>query len=333
MADINKYNFIKNIEQVVQNKMLELNLKPKKPLNLKELKKDNRRFYSVPCKYGNKQVFLKMLVVTEDYPAYEIKKEINITKFLSGINLPAARQKKQLNIPLFVDGDTENFPYWFTHEFLPGPLVGYFYEMHKPGFEIKKIKQIVDNLLDLQSISTKKYKKQIEKISLPTANLKRHLEEIDFRKGFLKKEKNIPFGEIIKFVKDREKYFVKARLVIAHGDFNLANFFIYKNKVYTTDFERVHLNNFAADIAHLWGQTWRYPKWRKKLIIYFLSKLPQNKKEIFKELFRSVMLIEALGTLAFNSEICEKKYKAGAKKSARDTIQASFKSFNDLINL
>ena len=329
MADIREYTFIKNIDELVKEKLKELKLSPKIPLNLKELKKDNRRFYSAPCMQNKKKwVFLKMLVVKEQTAAYTLKKEIEITKFLSEVY---SSPKKHFSIPLFIHGDSKNSPYWFLHQYLPGPLVGYFYEIYSDGLRQKVIKQIVDNLISFQSISVVKHKIRLSKISVTKRNFKHYLREIEFRKGFLKKEKNIPYEAIIDFIKKREKYF-KAE-ILADGDYTLANFFIHKNKVYITDWEHVHLDNFASDIAHLWIQTWRYPKWRKELILYFLTKLSKYRVRKFKELFRSMILIEALGEMAFNSEICEKKYKTEAKKAAKKVMKAAFKSFNHLINL
>ena len=328
MADIKEYTFIKNIDELVEKKLKELKLSPKIPFNLKELKKDNRRFYSVPCiQNKKKQVFLKILVVKEEVATYTLKKEIEITKFLSDVH----PFKKGLNIPLFIDCGSKDSSSWLLHEYLPGPLVGYFYEVYKKGSEQKVIKKIVNNLISLQSIPVTKHKTRLSKIPITERGFKYYLQEIEFRKGFLKKEREIPFKAITGFVKDRKKYF-KAE-VLAHGDYTLANFFIHKNKIYVTDWEHAHLDNFTSDIAHLWSQAWRYPKWRKRLILYFLAELPKYKNKKFKELFRAMALIEALGELAFGSEICEKKYKTGAKKAAKKTIEATFKSFYHLINL
>ena len=131
----------------------------------------------------------------------------------------------------------------------------------------------------------------------------------------------------------RQQIFKNSNFVIAHGDFTLANFFIHQKKVYLTDWEHCHLDNFAYDISHLWIQLWRYSVWRKKLISDFISLCPKNKIVEFEELFRAVMLTEALGELRWTSELCQKKYRPGAIKNAHKTIKNSLKSFNQLTNL
>lgn len=329
MADINEYIFIKNIESTVAGKLEELELSVKKPLGLKKLKSDNRRFYVTPGKIGKKQVFFKMLIVNGEWPAYTLKKEAQITKFFSQITY----NKNKLHIPLFVDGDIENQPYWFCHEFLPGPLVGYFYEMNKQGQINKSIKQIIDNLVALHSVSIYRHKKTLNDINLAERDFERQLKEINIRKAYLKGEKNIPFEKIKKFVQERERHFKAFKPVLCHGDYTLANFFIHKNQVYTTDWEHIHFDNMATDLVHMWAQTWRYPKWRKKAVEYYISQLPKNKTESFQELFRAMALIEALGEMAFSAKICKKQYKTGAIKAARATVESAFASFNNLTNL
>lgn len=329
MADINEYTFIKDIESTVTEKMKELNLSPKKPLNLKKLKSDNRRFYATEGKMDKKQVFFKMLVVKDSWPAYTLKKEAQITKFFSQRTYP----KSKLHIPLFVDGDIENSPYWFCHEFLPGPLVGYFYEINKQGKLKKSIEQIIDNLISLHNISVSRHKKTLNAINLNERNFARQLKEIDIRKSYLKGEKNIPFEKIKGFIQERKKYFNASQTVLCHGDYTLANFFINKNHVYVTDWEHIRLDNIATDLAHMWAQTWRHPKWRKEAVEYYISQLPKNKIKNFQELFRAMALIEALGEIAFSSKICKKKYKKGAIKAARATVKSAFAGFNNLMNL
>ena len=132
---------------------------------------------------------------------------------------------------------------------------------------------------------------------------------------------------------DQEKYLKEAEFVLTHGDFTLANFFINKNKVYITDWEHVRLDNRAADISHLWIQTWKFPAWRKKLLSCFISKLPKNKRDRFKEIFRVIIITEALGELAYSIYICPKKQVNNSKRSAKKTIESSLKGFDSLLNI
>ncbi len=82
----------------------------------------------------------------------------------------------------------------------------------------------------------------------------------------------------------------------------------------------------------MWIQTWRYSNWRKELVLTFLSRLPQNKKKVFKGLFRFVVIDQALSEIRWNAEICKKKYKRQVILSSLEAIKNSLRDFNSLIN-
>lgn len=328
-------NFIPDIENEIKRILKELDLVPKKPL--KSFLQKNKRFYSAPALTKNgKLIFFKILIVDEEGPAVALKREIEITKFLTEFLNNSTGLKEKLNIPVFINADAKNFPYWFLHQYIKGPLLGHFYEIYEQGKKEKNIPKINDNLTALHALPQDLIKKLIKqkKYNLWIRTYDRYLEMIEsYQKNIKNKTGKIDFQKIYKFFENRKKLFEKQKKVLAHGDFTLANFFLCKEKVYLTDWEQAHIDNFAYDISHLWIQLWRYPVWRKKIILDFLSRLAKNKIQEFKELFRAIVITEALGELRWSSELCEKKYKKGVIKTNHKAIKNSLKSFNQLIGL
>ncbi len=111
----------------------------------------------------------------------------------------------------------------------------------------------------------------------------------------------------------------------------MANFFVSLGNVYLTDWELARIDNKAADIARTWIQTYKYRRWRKSLILYFLSKLTQKERQDFKEAFRLIIVVEALGELAGNVLTTSKENKF--KKILKQTIKRAIKGFETLINI
>jgi len=314
-------NLIPGIEKFIQKKLKELNLKPKTLFSLPLFQKENKRFYSTICETEKKElVFLKILITKEKREAKRLKKEIEITKFLSKIS----KKKKKLNIPLFVKGESKKLPYWFLHQYLPGPLVGHHFKMKRVGQGEKIIKKIIDNLLIVQEIPwKKKIKFSLDKreFSDYIKIIRKREKQISFKKG----KGEIDFQKIYQFFKEKKNLFKKENYVLAHGDFTLANFFVHKNNVFITDWEQIHLDNIASDVSLLWNQTYRYPGWRRKLISYFLSSLSKRKKESFKELFRLMAIIEGLKEFCCNFE------NPSLRNSMKKTINNALKGFDYLI--
>ncbi len=305
------------------SKILEIvkNLKLKPELPLSDFIKKEKRFYSTPCKTEDgKLVFIKILISKRKEDAFRLKKEVEATKFLSQF----AKKNKNFNIPLYISANIKNQPYWFIHQYLPGHLLGSFYEIHKSGKNKEVIVNIVDNLTSLQKI--------LSGVELEKRGFDFYLGRLKKGEKILKDRYPIDFKKAYNFFEKKREYFKKTKLVTAHGDYTLANFFVHKKKTYITDWEHFHLTNFAYDIAHLWIQTFRYHIWRKKLILNFISKMPKDKIKIFQELFRVVIITEALSEIIMGLNISP-KHKLKARKTNIITIQAAIKSFDALMVL
>jgi len=323
---LKKHHYIKNIAKIIKTKLKELKLRPLKRLSV--FIRKNKRFYSTPCLRGKEKLFFKILIANELAPTEAIRREIAIIKFLNA-------QKVKINFPPLVTSDNKKFPYWYLTQYFEGKLLGNFYKLNLN--KRKYIPLLVEALFSLQRIS----KKELEKISkkkeffLWQRSFDGYLKMIKFyRRGIEKKlVKKIDFKKIYQLFEQSKKIFKKSPLVLAHGDFTLANFICTSEKLVVADWEQAHLNNFVYDLSHLWIQLWRYPDWQKSLISEFIQRLSKNKIEEFKDLFRIVIISEALGELRWSINLCDKKYKKGATEAALKTIKAALGGFNNLIFL
>ncbi len=321
--------FIKNIDRIVEKKLKELKLKPK--LRLSNFKKKDKRFYSSPCLTSDNQVvFFKILISREGQDSQLLKKEIAVTNFLA----PFSQKHKRLNIPLFIKSNTEEYPCWFLRQYLPGRIIGHHFRIYKNGLRKEVREKAIDNLLTLQKITYKKYKDKFSDMGLKERKSSNYLQIIKKFENILKsrkKEKMVDVKGINQFFESQKKYLKKDNLVLAHGDATLANFFVSLGNVYLTDWELARIDNKAADIARTWIQTYKYRRWRKSLILYFLSKLTQKERQDFKEAFRLIIVVEALGELAGNVLTTSKENKF--KKILKQTIKRAIKGFETLINI
>jgi len=285
-------------------------------------------FYSSPCLSRGKKFFFKILITNEIGPAEAIRREIEILKFLSA-------QKIKINIHQLVKYNNKEFPYWYLVRYYEGKILGDFYDLH---FKNKKyIPLLVNILISLHNIPQKNLMKILKKKKFFLWQrdfngyfkmIKDYLENIE--KDIAKKIDN---KKIYNFLNEKKEIFLKSLPVLAHGDFTLANFVVTKKKLIVTDWEHAHLDNFAYDLSHLWIQLWKYPQWQKELLVEFISRLSKNKIEEFKDLFRVVIISEALGELRWSIYLCPPKYKKEATNAALKTINKALSSFEDLINL
>lgn len=318
---------IDNIETIVEKKMKSLGLTS--TLKMADFVKNKKRFYAGPVLIDKKKkVFFKILIVNDYPPTESIKKEIKIRDFLT-------KYHDKIFFPHLLKYDNKNMPYWFISQYQEGPLLGYFYDLYNEDH--KNITLVVDTLFELHKIPYNVLESilKIKEFYLWVNDFQGHIDLIKSYETGIEKNiaEEIDFTEIYQFVKNKEALFQKTSFVLTHGDFTLANMVISEGKLFLTDWEHTHLDNFVHDIAHLWIQLWRYPVWRQKLLLEFIRRLPKNKIEEFKNLFRAVIIIEALGEIRWSLDLCPSEYKVAAKKINLKTIKESLKGFNHLLKL
>lgn len=343
--------FIKNIDQLVKDTLQELKLKPK--LALAGFIKKDKRFYTTPCQTKTKEtVLFKMLISAESPDPELLKKEIILTKILSDYS----QKNKGLPALNFIQGNTETLPYWIIRQYLPGPIIGYHFEIYKQGLTENVRKGIVKNLLLTQAIPLGREENGLSEITLPQKTARGYLNVLQnfenelklWRDGVFSNKLN--FKQIYQFFNNKQDYLKKHNFVLAHGDLTLANFFIHpvksfaKNKrkskilfdrvkrpnVYLTDWEHARKDNLSADIARLWIQTYQYPQWRKSLLKEFLASLNNEQKNAFQESFCLIALIEAVSE--FFCDLLKTIEDTPLKQSCQQTIMLAQKGFDNLLS-
>lgn len=314
-----KNYLIDNVDKITEEKLKELKLKPEMPLD--SFIENDKRFYSTPCKTEDgKLIFIKILISKRKEDALRLKKEVKITKFLS----KCAKASKDLNILPLIKVNTTKHPYWFLRQYVPGSMLGYDFEIYKEGLKEKTIRKVVDTLLALQSMPLN--------ISLKEKGADDYLKTIKVFENKLQlkdREREIDFKEIYHFFENQRKYFKKENPVLAHGDLVLKNLFVNQNSIYLIDWELARIDNSAADIARLCIQPYKYSDWRKKLVLYFSSKLPRHRKENFNELFRVAIMVEAIAE--FFCDILITPKESQIQKTMKQTIKAALKGFDFLL--
>ncbi len=318
--EILKYQYTENIREKGNKLIEDLNLKANTSIN--DFIERKKRFYAADCKTkGGEKVFLKILLVEDAKVEKLFKNEIKANLL--------AQKEKEIAVPKIIKFDIENPPYFFMRDFVGGEDVGYFYDISKDAQNEKIAKEVASNLFAIQNIDHKKFNFIFDE-KRRFVNYKKIIKERE-EKILPKDKKGVDMNSIYRLLEETIKKYGKIPLVPCHGDYTLANFILFKERVYVIDWEHFRLDNFCVDLAHLWVETWKFPKWRKTLLTHFLSLLTPEKQKTFKEIFRIVVIGNALGGLAYGIHICPEKDSDGAKKTAKSAINAALTSFDSLL--
>ncbi|MBW6441145.1 glycogen/starch synthase [Patescibacteria group bacterium] len=291
--------------------------------------KKEKRYYAHSVLKAEKKIFLKVRIADDSSSVYGLEKEMEITRIMT----ENKEMNTKINFTKFLDGSLKTIPEWYTHGYVEGNLLGDFYDMPRKHNQDECIKNVVENLRNLQSVSDI-FQREAEKNGVIKYIKKRGFEDYQNTIAYYEKEnvdkEKINFAEIFALVEKNKKRLDK-NLVVAHGDFTMANHIIAESgKAYLSDWESVRIDNLAADLAHLWVQTWRYKKWRGKLLAEFLYNLPEAEKENFKEIFRIVVIEQSLAEIRWNSRLCKKEYKKGVIDISKKIIKIALEGFEGL---
>jgi aminoglycoside phosphotransferase (APT) family kinase protein len=236
--------------------------------------KGSGRFYYTPCVYRGKKTFLKVRLQKNEIVRKSFEREYFVAKFLPEI---VAKKLFDIKVPRPLDGDITYKPEWMLFEWIKGKPLGLVYEFNKEIEDwFKFIPILARNLVQLVSLR----KKDFEKIGADTTWLVKvdfggYKSELDYclpyLKGKLISKRQTRMIEDL-FVQNRE--FLEGRGdFLAHGDFSTSNFLCFGNQVVITDWEHIHLDNQARDMAHLWIQSWEEPRWRDEFLYQFINNM------------------------------------------------------------
>ena len=324
------YKTITGIDEKIKSLAKKESFLLKKPI--KDFIEKKKRFYAACVQKDGKNLFLKVRLADDNGSVFALEKEMRITKILT----ENGKISGKVNFTKFAGGSFNEIPEWYTHEYVEGKLLGSFYEM--PAKNEKEIYAInvVKNLVGLQSVSDI-FKAEAEKSGIMKHIKKRGYDDYKNTIEFYRKEKvgkrKINFEKMLALIEENKKA-LDEDLVVAHGDFTLANQIVSENdEIFLSDWESVRIDNFAADLAHLWVQTWRYPAWRKKLLEAFLNGIPEGKKEKFKSIFRITAIEQSLAEIRWNSALCDKKYKKGVIEVSMKVIKTALEGFEGLLGI
>ncbi len=317
---------IQGIAEKITSLIEELELKPDiwPESFIKETKGWKHRYSSFSKnKEGEKVIFYAGLYNTE-YEQNRMSTEVKLAQFLMKENLFSY-------FPIYISaGSKEEFG-WLIREYFPSLPIEHKIKIEKLKRELKEseIKELAKAIVKMGEIPVENFpfleKYKIERFFRTIKTCQDLSDEGVFSrkeyqkfKDFLEKNTNL--------IKDEHKYF-------CHGDFGIGNILMFDDNLKIIDLESSCLNNFAFDIAFLTTRLWQDKEVRKKIISYYFSFLPEEKKDIFPPLFRISSFL--VGLQSYYSEPTE--YSIEELKARKEYYTRFLKScisgFEELINL
>jgi thiamine kinase-like enzyme len=304
---------IPKIKEKIEKLLEKLSLKPEiSPKEFLKIHKNKKHRYSSPCltKDGKKVNFFARIHFNLDAKS-KFKNEI---KFLK----KAENLKLSFKIPRLLDFGIEKDFEWLVREYPPGKTLleefTFSKKIIKAISEISEIKK--EWFLPLKKFKIKRYfnfglRKILVKNGLISESLSEKLEIL---------------------VKKNFSLLQKERKYICHGDLGPKNILVSKNNLLIIDWETVHLNNFAFDIAYLWVWFWKEKKKRDFLIKEYLKNLKPKKRKIFEKIFPIVVSYLCQREIRFQKGWESKEEFEKRKKSLICFLENCPQGFENLIS-
>lgn len=306
-----KFKAVPEAKKKINLLLKKLNLKPEK--RVAWFIKNKKHLYSTKCIDKNgRVVFIKAVLNDEERFFTGLKNEALTLKCFND-----NENNQGIKVPRFLNADFASSPVWFMHEFVPGTIIGRFYDLFRTS--TKYIDPLVANLIALHKISSACIKKIKTIETIESQEYKRIIR--DHQKNSPRLKKLINFEDILKLFDKNGAVLNEAPMVLTHGDFSFANQIVSRGQIYLIDWEWVRLDNFCVDLAHLWVQSWRYPKWQENLVASYRRHLDKKTDKIFEQNFDLMVINQALNELRWNVEICPKIYKKKATRFCLDAIK------------
>lgn len=285
-----KRNFIIQAEEMIKMILKELGLKPLELVEktMTERKKDLKRYYNSVCEDNNRnKYFFKANIVEEEETYENFAREIWLNKSVANL-----KNKENLNVQLYIKDGWLKKVRWALFNFVEGKPIGSIFDFDKE-FDDKK-DSFIEGILNNLEIIQKKSNEIFRGKDLP--RLEKHNGDWYYNELLGYKDKVVEtIGEekynfVLKQIKDNKEFFDRECKFLAHGDFALSNQILEAGtqKIHTGDWEDIHFDNQAADLAFLWMQTWKYSNWRKKALKSFFERV--ENKENFRKLFVLVIM-------------------------------------------
>lgn len=308
---------IPEIENKIEQKLKDLNLKPEISIK-KFLRLYKKHRYFTSCFKGNKKiVFYSRLHNNLD------AKE----KFIREIEFLRKLKKKKLKIkkivPKILNYGIEKDFEWYSREYLQGLSLKESQNLIKKPFLVKKI---VKTIFDISKISPKIFPK------LKKFNFQNYL-AIGIHKGLVKKRiiSKTLSEKILNLTKENLPLLEKENKYFCHGDLNLGNILSDGKRIWIVDWELIHLNNFAYDIAYLFVNSWKEKRsFRRKLIQTYINQLSNSKFKKFKKILPTIISYFSSGGI-LQKESREKKSSFEKRRRFYINLLKNCLNFNKLI--
>jgi thiamine kinase-like enzyme len=313
---------IPRIEEKIERKLKELNLKPEVPI--KEFLKIHgfgRHRYFSPCQRG-KETLAFYARLHDNLDAKE--KFIREIEFLKKIKENSIGIK-DLIPEIFNFGLEEDFE-WLVREYPKAPPLGSSRNL-KQKISLKIIENLTSIIFEISKISLKiKLKKFDYKNYFPERTYLDLIKKRVLSEKLVKKMENL-IQKNFPLLKKEDHYF-------SHGDLNLGNILSNGKRVWIIDWELIHLNNFAYDIGYLWAHLWEAKRdLRRKLIKSYLKKLNNIQLVKFKQLFPVVVSYFSLGGIYYKKEKERLETQKRRRKFYLQLLENCPEKFENLINI
>lgn len=264
---------IPEVDKKIEKILKKLNLIPTEtPKDFIERTEGRKHRYSTVCQdeKGKKYIFCARL---HDSPHEKerMRNEVKIAKVLM--------KKNYSFFPKYFLGKIERDFEWVLREYLEGTTLESKKEIEKLAKPLseKEIEKICQVLLKLQKIKISDFP------FLKPRELKNFFllpEKVKEMKILTKKETE----KLERLIRESKEFLIAENKYFCHGDFQIGNLILTKNKLKVIDLESAMISNLAYDICFLWSRLWR-EKIRRKILKNFYSLLPKRKRGKFKRLF------------------------------------------------
>ncbi len=319
-------NISQKIERILKRECLKPKISPKKFI---EKTKGGKHRYCSLCKNpSEKKIIFYARIQKNKDAAKKVKKETALAIFFQKKNFQEKIPFLRF-LPEYYKGKFEKDFEWFEREFIKENPLGDNEKLEKRPSK-DKISKIVDFLSCLWKTRISCFR-NIPLGTFPLSNYKNISLSIEkFRKEKIITEKEFTKGK--EFIKKYINIFKKEHRYLSHGDFNLGNIIFTKKGLKVIDWESMEINNFAYDIAYLFCHLWQTKQWQRKYLIEkYLERLPKNKKEIFKILFRGNLLFLATGGIWAKPKEIKTAQLKKRKEFFKKITKASLRNFEEIL--
>lgn len=274
------YSLLKNIENKIEKKLNFLDIKAEK--KIQESIKNRRFYYLTRADFQGRKIIFKVQIanykkIQEEITELTDKNLKHEIVFLKNFQKPF--------LPLYLKSGLSPSP-WLIYEYVEGEVQGKPFKLLPSLTSEENFRSLVSLISQIQKI-TYKNNLPLKKYGF-RVYFNSYLKKIKLLRFPRKYLKNEEIGRVKEIFKEKRDLLDKKAFVLTHGDLHGENIIKKpEGQLVLVDWETVHFNNPAYDIAYLWLKGFFNPSWQGKFLNYFFN---LHKEGEFKELFKIVVL-------------------------------------------